>query len=154
MKRAVDALDVPATIERICTARAGRLVLPLVHAFTSPRRQRSFSYTAKATRRGRPAGGQEHLYVLPCHSTSRHLGPLHIEAAVHGSAGHPRHSVSWTRQSQSFSALRCPICMPDCRRLGLRQASLYCPQDAATQDSEGCIPRLLARAVKLVDIKV
>ncbi len=85
------------------------------------------SYTAKATRRGNRPQSRSTIRS-PCHSTSRLLGALHIEAAVHGCWQSPRHSGSRTPAVAEFLRTALPDLHARLQTLRVyTMRRLYCP---------------------------
>jgi hypothetical protein len=78
---------------------------------------------------------------------------LHIEAVVHGSAVAATFRIADPAVAE-FLRAALPDLHARLQTLGLTPCVACAVQEPATQDSEGCVPRALTRAVKLVDIKV
>ena len=153
MKRAADALEFQQLSNQFALQEHRPLVLPPVYVFAFPTQTMQLIFIhPEGHQEGRPGSRSG---ALCCRPVTRPLGSWSV---AHRSRGprvlqSPRHSVSRTRQSQSFSALRCPICMPDLQALRLTPCVASTLQEPVTQDSEGYFPRSLMRAVKLVDVK-
>ncbi len=135
VKRAADALEFQQLANQFALQEQRPLVLPLVHPFASPAQTTQLIIHREGYQEGTA------------------LGPLHIEAAVHGSA------VSATfRIADPVVAEFLRAALPDLharlQTLGFTPCVGCTVQEPETQDSEACIPRSLTRAVKLVDLKV
>jgi len=152
VKRAADALEFQQLSNQFALQEQRPLVLPLVHAFTSPTQTTQLIIHREGYQEGRPAAEQEHYTVALSLDLSA-LGPLHIEAAVHGSAVAATFRIADPAVAEFLHAA-----LPDLharlQTLGFAPGVACTVQEPATQDSEGCVPRALTRAVKLVDIKV
>src|SRR5262249_479709 len=85
VKRAVDALELQQLSNQCALQEHRPLVLPLVHAFASPRQTTQLIIHRDGHQEGTPAADQEH-YTLTLSLDLPALGPLHIAATVHGSA--------------------------------------------------------------------
>ena len=151
VKRAADALEFQQLSNQFALQEQRPLVLPLVLPFVSPTQTTQLVIHREGHQEGRPAAEQEHYTValsldlstlVRCTSKPRYTA-----------LQYPRHCGSRPRQSQSFSALRCPICTPDCRRLGLRHASPVLSRNPRLRTVRA-VYHSLTQAVKLVDIKV
>ena len=152
VKRAADALEFQQLSNQFALQEQRPLVLPLVHPFASPAQTTQLIIHREGYQEGRPAAEQEHYTVALSLDLSA-LGPLHIEAAVHGSAVSATFRIADPAVAEFLRAA-----LPD---LHARLQTLeFTPgvgctvQEPETQDSEGCVPRSLTRAVKLVDLKV
>jgi len=152
VKRAADALEFQQLSNQFALQEHRPLVLPLVHAFASPTQTMQLIIHHEGHQEGRPAADQEHYAVALSLDLSA-FGPLHIEAAVHGSAVAATFRVADPAVAESLRAA-----LPDLharlQALGFTPCVACAVQEPVTQDSEGCFPRSLTRAIKLVDVKV
>jgi len=152
VKQATDALEFQQLSNQFAPQEQRPLVLPLVHPFAIPTQTTQLVLHREGSQEGRPAAEQEHYTVALSFDLSA-LGPLHIEAAVHGSAVSATFRVAAPAIVELLSAA-----LPDLharlQMLGFMPCVACTVQEPTTQDSEGWIPRSLTRAVKLVDIKV
>jgi hypothetical protein len=151
VKRAVDALEFQQLSNQFALQEHRPLVLPLVHSFASSTQTMQLIVHREGPQEGRPAADQEH-YTVALSLDLSVLGLLHITAAVHGSA-----VAATFRIADSAVAEFLRAALPDLharlQTLGFTPCVTCTAQEPTTQDSEGCFPRSLTRAVKLVDIK-
>jgi hypothetical protein len=148
----VDALEFQQLLNQFALQEHRPLVLPLVLPFASPPQTMQLVIQREGHREGKPAADQEHYTVALSLDLSA-LGPLHIAATVHGSA------VSTTFRVENPAVVEfLHAALPDLharlQALGCTPCVACAVQEPVTQDSEGCLPRSLTRAVKLVDVKV
>jgi Flagellar hook-length control protein FliK len=78
---------------------------------------------------------------------------LHIEAAVHGPAVTATCRVADPAVAE-FLRAALPDLHAQLQALGFTPGVACAVQEPVPQDSEGCFPRSLTRAVKLVDVTV
>jgi Flagellar hook-length control protein FliK len=152
VQRAVDALEFQQLLNQFALQEHRPLVLPLVYPFASPTQTMQLIIRHEGHQEGRPAADQEHYTVALSLDLSA-LGPLHIEAAVHGTAV----SVTFRVENPAvveFFRTALPDLHARLQALGCTPCVACAVQEPVTQDSEGCLPRSLKRAVKLVDVKV
>jgi hypothetical protein len=151
VKRAADALEGQQLSNQFALQEHRPLVLPLVHSFASSTQTMQLIVHRDGPQEGRPAADQEH-YTVALSLDLSVLGPLHITAAVHGSA-----VAATLRIADPAVAEFLRAALPDLharlQTLGLTPCVTCTAQEPTTQDREGCFPRSLARAVKLVDVK-
>lgn len=152
VKRAVDALEFQQLSNQFALQEHRPLVLPLVHPFASSTQTMQLTVHREGHQEGRPAADQEHYTVALSLDLSA-LGPLHIEAAVHGSAVAATFRVADPAVAEFLRAAR-PDLQARLQALGLAPCVACTVQEPVPQDSEGRIPRSLTRAVKLIDVKV
>ena len=152
VKRAADALEFQQLSNQFALQEHRPLVLPLVHPFASPTQTTQLIIHRDGHQEGRPAADQEHYTVALSLDLSA-LGPLHIEAAVHGSAVSATFRVADPAVAEFLRAAMPDLQAPTAGAWVYAMRRL-CRTGAVTQDSEGCFPRSLMRAVKLVDVKV
>jgi hypothetical protein len=152
MKRAADALEFQQLSNQFALREHRPLVLPLVHVFASPTQTMQLIIHPEGHQEGRPAADQEHYAVALSLDLSA-LGPLHIEAAVHGSAVAATFRVADPAVAE-FLRAALPDLHTRLQALGFAPCVASAVQERVTQDSEGCFTRSLTRAVKLVDVKV
>jgi Flagellar hook-length control protein FliK len=152
VQRAVDALEFQQLLNQFALQEHRPLVLPLVLPFASPPQTMQLVIQREGHREGKPAADQEHYTVALSLDLSA-LGPLHIEAAVHGSAVSATFRVADPAVAE-FLRAALPDLHARLQALGCTPGVACTVQEPVTQDSEGCLPRSLTRAVKLVDIKV
>jgi hypothetical protein len=152
VQRAADALEFQQLSNQWAWQEHRPLVLPLVHAFASPSQTMQLLIHRERPQEGRPAVDQEH-YAIALSLDLSALGPLHIKATVHGSA-----VVATFHVADPAVAEYLRVALPDVharlQALGLTPCVTCALQEPVTSDSEGCFPRSLTRAVKLVDVKV
>jgi hypothetical protein len=151
VKRAVEALEFQQLSNQCALQEHRPLVLPLIHPFASSTQTMQLSVHHEAPQEGRPAADQEH-YTVALSLDLSVLGPLHITAAVHGSA-----VAATLRIADPVVAEFLRAALPDLharlQTLGLTPCVTCTVQEPTTQDSEGCCPRSPTRAVRLVDVK-
>jgi hypothetical protein len=151
VKRAADALEFQQLSNQFALQEHRPLVLPLVHPFASPTQTMQLIVHREGSQEGRPAADQEH-YTVALSLDLSVLGPLHITAAVHGSAVAANFRIADPAIAEFLRAA-----LPDLharwQTLGLMPCVTCTAQEPTTQDSEGYFPRSLTRAVKLVDVK-
>ena len=152
VKRAADALEFQQLSNQFALQEQRPLVLPLVHPFVSPTQTTQLVIHREGHQEGRPAAEQEHYTVALSLDLST-LGALHIEAAVYGSAVSATLRVA-TPAVAEFLRTALPDLHARLQTLGFTPCVACTVQEPATQASEGCVPRALTQAVKLVDIKV
>jgi hypothetical protein len=152
VKRAADALEFQQLSNQFALQEQRPVVLPLVHPLVSPTQTTQLVLHREGYPEGRPAAEQEHYTVALSLDLST-LGALHIEAAVHGSAVSATFRVA-TPAVAEFLHTALPDLHARLQTLGFTPCVACTVQEPATQDSEGCVPRSLMQAVKLVDIKV
>jgi hypothetical protein len=152
VKRAADALEFQQLSNQFALQEQRPLVLPLVSPFASPAQTMQLLVHREGYQEGRPAAEQKHYTVALALDLSA-LGPLHIEAAVHGSVVAATFRIADPAVAE-FLRAALPDLHARLQTLGLTPCVACAVQEPATQDSEGCVPRALTRAVKLVDIKV
>ena len=152
VKRAADALEFQQLSNQFALQEQRPLVLPLVHPFASPAQTTQLIIHREGYQEGRPAAEQEHYTVALSLDLSA-LGPLHIEAAVHGSAVSATFRIADPAVAE-FLRAALPDLHARLQTLGFTPCVGCTVQKPETQDSEGCVPRSLTRAVKLVDLKV
>jgi hypothetical protein len=152
VKRAADALEFQQLSNQFALQEQRPVVLPLVHPLVSPTQTTQLVLHREGYQEGRPAAEQEHYTVALSLDLST-LGALHIEAAVHGSAVSATFRVA-TPAVAEFLHTALPDLHARLQTLGFTPCVACTVQEPATQDSEGCVPRSLMQAVKLVDIKV
>jgi len=149
VKRAVDALEFQQLSNQCALQEHRPLVLPLVYP-ASMQTTRLIIHREGHQERT-PAADQEHYTVTLSLDLSA-LGPLHIAAAVHGSAVAATFRVADPSVAEFLRAA-----MPDLharlQALGFTPGVACAVQEPVTQDSEEYFPRSLTRAVKLVDVK-
>jgi hypothetical protein len=151
VKRAADALECQQLANQFALQEHRPLVLPLVHPFASSTQTMQLIVHRDGPQEGRPAADQEH-YTVTLSLDLSVLGMLHIAAAVHGSA-----VAATLRIADPAVAEFLRAALPDLharlQTLGLTPCVTCTVQEPTTQDSEGCFPRSLTRAVTLVDVK-
>jgi Flagellar hook-length control protein FliK len=152
VKRAADALEFQQLSNQCALQEHRPLVLPLVHPLASPTQIMQLSIHPESHQEGRPTAEQEHYTVALALDLSV-LGPLHIAATVHGSAVAAAFRVADPAVAE-FLRAALPELQARLQALGFTPCVACAVQEAATQDNEGCCPRSLMRAVKLVDVKV
>jgi hypothetical protein len=152
VKRAADALEFQQLSNQFALHEQRPLVLPLVHPFVSPTQTMQLVIHREGYQEGRPAAEQEHYTVVLSLDLST-LGALHIEAAVHGSAVSATLRVA-TPAVAEFLHTALPDLHARLQTLGFTPCVACTVQEPVTQDREGCVPRSLMQAVKLVDFKV
>jgi hypothetical protein len=152
VQRAAEALEFQQLSNQFALQEQRPLVLPLMHPFASPSQTMQLVIDREGYQEERPAAEQEHYTVALSLDLSA-LGPLHITAAIHGSAVSTTFRVSTPAVAEFLRAV-----LPDLhvrlQTLGFTPCVACAVQEPTTQDSEGYVPRALTRAVKLVDIKV
>jgi hypothetical protein len=152
VKRAVDALEFQQLSNQFALQEDRPLVFPLVHPFASPMQTAQLSIHRDGHQEGRSAADQEHYTVALSLDLSA-LGPLHIEAAVHG----PTVSATFRVEDPAvaeFLRTALPDVQARLQALGFTTDVACAVQEHVTQDSEACVPRSLTRAIKLVDVKI
>jgi hypothetical protein len=152
VKRAADAVEFQQLSNQFALREHRPLVLPLIHAFASCTQTMQLIVHREAPQEARPAADQEH-YTVALSLDLAVLGPLHIAAAVHGSA-----VAATFRMADPAVAEFLRAALPDLharlQMLGFTTPCVTCTvQEPTTQDREGGFPRSLTRAVKLVDVK-
>ena len=152
VKRAADALEFQQLSNQFALQEQRPLVLPLMHPFVSPTQTTQLVIHREAYQEGRPAAEQERYTVALSLDLST-LGALHIEAAVHGSAVSAAFRVATPAVAEFLHTALLDLHVR-LQTLGFKPCVACTVQEPATQDSEGCVPRSLMQAVKLVDIKV
>jgi hypothetical protein len=152
VQRAADALEFQQLSNQFALQEQRPLVLPLVHPFASPAQTTQLIIHREGSQEGRPAAEQEHYTVALSLDLSA-LGPLHIEAAVHGSAVSATFRIAEPAVAE-FLRAALPDLQARLQTLGFTPCVGCTVQEPETQDSEACVPRSLTRAVKLIDIKV
>lgn len=152
VKRATDALEFQQLSNHYALQEHRPLMLPLMHAFASPSQTMQLIMHHKSHQEGRAAVDKEHYTVALSLDLSA-LGLLHIKAAVYGSAIAATFHVANPLVAEFLRAA-----LPDLhaclQALGFTPGVACALQESVTQDGEGCFPRSLTRAVKLVDVKV
>jgi hypothetical protein len=151
VKRAADALEFQQLSNQCALQEHRPFVLPLVHAFASPTQTMQLIVHREGSQAGRPAADQERYTVALSLDLSA-LGPLHITAAVHGSAVAATFRIADPGVAE-FLRAALPDVHARLQTLGLTPCVTCTAQDLTTQDSAGGFPRSLTRAVKLVDVK-
>jgi hypothetical protein len=151
VKRAADALEFQQLSNQFALQEHRPLLLPLAHPFASLTQTMQLIVHREGSQEGRPAADQEH-YTVALSLDLSVLGPLHITAAVHGSAVAANFRIADPAIAEFLRAA-----LPDLharwQTLGLMPCVTCTAQEPTTQDSEGYFPRSLTRAVKLVDVK-
>jgi Flagellar hook-length control protein FliK len=149
VKRAVDALEFQQLSNQGALQEHRPLVLPLVSP--APMQTTRLIIHREGHQGRTPVADQEHYTVTLSLDLSA-LGPLHIAAAVHGSAVAATFRVADPAVAEFLRAA-----MPDLharlQTLGFTPGVARAVQEPVTQDSEEGFPRSLTRAVKLVDVK-
>jgi hypothetical protein len=149
VKRAVDALEFQQLSNQGALQEHRPLVLPLVSP--APMQTTRLIIHREGHQGRTPVADQEHYTVTLSLDLSA-LGPLHIAAAVHGSAVAATFRVADPAVAEFLRAA-----MPDLharlQTLGFTPGVACAVQEPVTQDSEEGFPRSLTRAVKLVDVK-
>ena len=152
IKRAVQALELQQLSNQLALPEHHPLVLPLVLPFTSPMQTTHLSVRRDGGKEGRPSAEQER-YTVALSLDLTALGPLHIEAMVHGS------EVSATLQVEDpavaeFLRAATPELYARLQALGL-QAHISCDvQEHVARDEAEPLPHSLTRAMRLVDLKI
>jgi hypothetical protein len=151
VKRAADALEFQQLSNQFALQEHRPLVFPLAYPFASLTQTMQLIVHREGSQEGRPAADQEH-YTVALSLDLSVLGPLHITAAVHGSAVAATFRIADPAIAEFLRAA-----LPDLharwQTLGLMPCVTCTAQEPTTQDSEGGCPRSLTRAVKLVDVK-
>ena len=152
VKRATDALEFQQLSNHCALQEHRPLMLPLMHAFASPSQIMQLIMHHESHQEGSAAVDKEHYTVALSLDLSA-LGLLHIKAAVYGSAVAATFHVADPVIAEFLRAA-----LPDLhaclQALGFTPCVACALQESVTQDGEGCFPRSLTRAVKLVDVKV
>jgi hypothetical protein len=152
VKRAVDALEFQQLSNQFALQEHRPLVLPLLHPFASATQTMQLIVHREAPQAARPAADQEH-YTVALSLDLSVLGPLHIAAAVHGSAVAATFRIADPAVAE-FLRAALPDLHARLQTLGFTTPCVTCTvQEPTTQDREGCFPHSLTRAVKLVDVK-
>jgi hypothetical protein len=152
VKRAVYALELQQLANQFALQEHHTLVLPLIYPLTSPTQTTHLAIHRDGGKEGRPAAEQER-YTVALSLDLTALGPLHIEAAVHGS------EVSATLQVEDsvvaeFLRAATPELCARLQALGL-QAHVSCDvQEHVARDQAEPLPHSLTRAIRLVDLKI
>ena len=152
VQRAADALEFQQLSNQCALQEHRPLVLPLVHPIAYPTQTMQLSIHREGHQEGMATAEQEHYTVTLSLDLSA-LGPLHIEAAVHGPVVAATFRVADPTVAE-FLRAALPDLHAQLQALGLTPGVTCAVEEPAPQDSEGCIPRSLTRAVKLVDVKV
>jgi len=152
VKQAADALEFQQLANQCALQEHRPLVLPLAYPYASSTQTMQLIMHHDSHQEGGPTAEQEHYTVALSLDLSA-LGPLHIAAAVHG----PAVTATFRVADPTVAEFLHPA-LPDLhvrlQTLGFTPCVACTVQEPATQDSEGCVPRSLMQAVKLVDIKV
>jgi Flagellar hook-length control protein FliK len=152
VKRAVHALEFQQLSNQFALQEHHPLVLPLVHPLTPPTPTTHLSIHRDGGKEGRPSAEQER-YTVALSLDLTALGPLYIEATVHGS------EVSATLQVEDpvvaeFLRVATPELCARLQALGL-QAHVICDvQEHVAREAAEPLPHSLTRAMRLVDIKI
>jgi hypothetical protein len=152
VRRAADALEFQQLSNQFALHEQRPLMLPLVHPFVSPTQTMQLVIHREGYQEGKPAAEPERYTVALSLDLST-LGALHIKVAIHGSAVSATFRVA-TPAVAEFLHTALPDLHARLQTLGFTPCVACTVQEPATQDSEGCVPRSLMQAVKLVDIKV
>src|SRR5262249_13182829 len=147
VQRAAEALEFQQLSNQFALHEQRPLVPLLMYPFASPSQTMQLVIDREGYQEGRPAAEQEHYTVALSLDLSA-LGPLHITAAVHGSAVSATFRVAAPAVAEFLRAM-----LPDLhvrlQTLGFTPCVACAVQEPTTQDSEGYVPRALTRAVKL-----
>jgi flagellar hook-length control protein FliK len=151
VQRTADALECQQLSNQFALQEHRPLVLPLGHSFASSTQTMQLIVHRRGHQEGGPAADQERYTVALALDLSV-LGPLHITAVVHGS------TVAATfrgadRAVAEFLRAALPDLHARLQTLGFAPCVTCTAQEPTAEDSEGCFPRSLTRAVKLVDVK-
>jgi len=152
VQRAAEALEFQQLSNQFALQEQWPLVLPLMHPFASPSQTMQLVIDREGYQEGRPTAEQEH-YTVALSLDPSALGPLHIAAAVRGSAVSATFRVA-TPAVAEFLRAALPDLHARLQTLGFTSCVACAVQETAPQGSEGYVPRALTRAVKLVNIKV
>ena len=152
VKRAVQALELQQLANQFALQEHQPLVLPLVHPFTSPTQTTHLAIHRDGGKEGRPAAEQER-YTVALSLDLTALGPLHIEATVHGSEVSATVQVEDPAVAEFLRAATPELCAR-LQALGL-QAHVSCDvQEHVARDEAEPLPHSLTRAMRLVDLKI
>jgi hypothetical protein len=152
IKRAVQALELQQLANQFALQEHHALVLPLMLPFPSPTQTTHLSVRRDGGKDGRPSAQQE-SYTVALSLDLTALGPLHIEATVHGSEVSATLQVEDLAVAEFLRAVTPELCAR-LQALGL-QAHVVCnEQEHVARDEAEPLPHALSRAMRLVDIKI
>jgi hypothetical protein len=152
VKRAVQALELQQLSNQFALQEHHPLMLPLLQPFSSPTQTTPLSIRRDGSKEGGSSGEQEdYMVALSLDLTA--LGPLHIEASVHGSVVSAILQVEDPAVAEFLRAATPELCARlQAHRL---QAHVICEaQKHVARDEAKLLPHALTRAMRLVDVKI